>query len=458
MPRLACPKLPVVLVVAAAVAVWPPLYRVADAAPTVPPAAVVGNVGCSAAACHGGDGRPGAAGSEHTTFAEADPHRRAFGVLFQDRSASMVRNLGLTGPAHREARCLACHGAAPPHNTPLPAHHPLHRSASCENCHGAAGNYLAVHYQAGWKALPASVKASYGLVPTKDLTTRTAVCVGCHVGEPGREVDHALIAAGHPALRFELAAYLSQPMSTRHWREPPREAEEWLVGQVGTARAAAELLRHRAATAAHRDWPELAEYACFACHQGLTGATGGQRLNAPPPGRLPWGSWAYSLPLSLIDGPVWSKPPAGDGLDKLAALFRDTDRPTAREAVVAAAVAVADLDQWLSDLRTRPAPSPADLRAALAHAVRFAGDVPTTDHASTDWDRYTQGFLATAALYRATLSADPSARVPSAETALTEIAATLRFPSGRDSPRSARDRLVRRWADLRVIVPSGVRP
>ena len=113
---------------------------------------------------------------------------------------------------------------------------------------------------------------------------------------------------------------------------------------------------------------------------------------------------------------------------------------------------------WLADLRTRPAPSPADLRAALAHAVRFAGDVPVTDSPSTDWDRTAQGFLATAALYRATLAADPSARTPSAEAALADIAAALRFPAGQDSPRADRGRLARRWADLRTTLPPGVRP
>ncbi len=467
MSRLARLTGPVVLVAAACV--WPPVYRSAEAAPsvglhpplaTVPiaPAVIVGNLSCAAAGCHGGDGGKGAKGSEHATVADADPHRQSFRVLFQERSARMVRNLGGTGPAHRDARCLSCHGAAPPNAAPLPVTDSLHRTASCENCHGAGGNYLTVHYQVGWKELPAAAKAAYGLVPTKDLAIRTAMCAGCHVGEPGREVDHALIAAGHPALRFELAAYQAEPVYTRHWREPPAEAAEWLVGQVATARAAAELLRYRAANATKRDWPELAEFACFSCHQGLTGTPGPLRTNAPPAGRLPWGTWVYPLPLSLTAGPAWAKPPAGDGLTRLAALFRESDRPPPKDAEAAATAAVAHLDRWLADLRTRPAPSPTDLRAALAHAVRFAGDVPRTDSPSADWDRYTQGFLATAALYRATVAADPTARTPAAEATLAEIAAGLRFPSGQDSPRMTRDRLADRWAALTATFPPGVRP
>ncbi len=412
----------------AVVVARPPLYRhaVAAAAAGGSPA-VVGNLGCAAAACHGD--------TQHATVSDRDPHRRAFGVLFHERSVRMVRTLGGTAPAHQDARCLSCHGAAPPNAAPLPADDYRHRSASCENCHGAAGNYLTTHYLPG--------KPADGLMATKDLAVRAAVCAGCHVGEPGREVDHALIAAGHPALRFELAAYSAAPVYARHWVEPPREGAEWLVGQVAAARASAELLRHRAATAGKRDWPELAEFACFSCHQGLTGEPTPVRANAPPAGRLPWGTWAYPLTLSLADGPTESRPPAGDGLTRLAALFRETDRPEAKATADAATAAVAHLDRWLVQLRDRP---PTDFRPLLAHAVKFAGDVPRTGSPAADWDRTAQGFLATAALYRAT-----GERSPAAEAALADIASRLRFPAGRDSPAkspTARDRLARRWAEL----------
>lgn len=59
----------------------------------IAPARVVGSPSCAAASCHGGDGPKGAAGSEHGTITAADPHRRAFAVLYQERSERMVRNL-----------------------------------------------------------------------------------------------------------------------------------------------------------------------------------------------------------------------------------------------------------------------------------------------------------------------------------------------------------------------------
>src|SRR5205807_1861790 len=82
-------------------------------------------------------------------------------------------------------------------------------------------------------------------------------CVGCHVGSPAvpafpgaRDVNHDLIAAGHPRLNFEFAAFLFN--LPRHWNEekktpsPGAEGGTWVVGQAITAKAALELLAHRA--------------------------------------------------------------------------------------------------------------------------------------------------------------------------------------------------------------------
>ncbi|HET6573837.1 MAG TPA: multiheme c-type cytochrome [Fimbriiglobus sp.] len=416
------------------------------------PAAAVGAFSCAAASCHGGDGRKGAAGSEHSTWADYDPHRHAYEVLFQERSRRMVALLAADGrpvPAHKNAHCLACHGSAPPNASgPIPPGSTLHRTGGgCENCHGAAEKWLTVHYRRDWKALDPHRKATeYGLLPTKDLAYRTQVCGGCHVGEPGREVDHRLIAAGHPALRFEFASYQTEPVYTRHWREkgygPAVEAWMWAIGQVGTARSAAKLLAHRAGTGG-RDWPELAEYACFSCHQQLPTNPRPTRRGAPPTASLPWGSWHFPLTLELAgpEAATWTAPPtpAGD-LHKLAALFRESERPAPGATKAAATAAVADLDRWLAALqsaaeRRSTAPlRPDELRAALVHVLRFTGDVPETGAPSTDWGRYVQGFLAVAALYRALCAVDASARSADVEEFLRKAAGRLRFPPGAGGP------------------------
>jgi hypothetical protein len=456
----------------------------ADTPTTVSPARVVGNPSCAAASCHGGDGRPGTTGSEHGTVAAYDPHRKMFSVLFQERSERMVRNLAggtSPAPAHQTALCLKCHGASPPNLSEVPGPtDSVHRWASCENCHGAAENYLTTHFTAGWKALPASEKAAAGLVPTKSLADRAKMCAGCHVGAPDREVDHKLIAAGHPALRFELAAYQAEPLYVRHWPEkvygPDAEAWEWLIGQAASARSAAELLRHRADEAEKgvktRDWPEFAEYACYSCHQTVgTGAISTKRANSPKVGQLPWNSWVYPLALKLGDGASadWTRPSAKPaGLFNLAALFRDSDRPDPAKTRAAATTAVADLDRWLTALQATAerrslgqSLTPAELRAALGHVIQFAGEVPTTDAASTDWDRYTQGFLAVAALYRALIRVDSTARDQQLEAGLRGLAAGLKFPAGVDGPKwsaADRERHLKAWAAVAARLDSGGRP
>lgn len=494
--RLTCMNrtVPVAFVLAVGVgfAVWanssaaPESPRALSCTPRLGTAKIVGSPSCAAASCHGGDTSPGALGGEHTTVLSADPHRRAYSVLFQARSKRMVELLGHRTPAHQTATCLACHGATPPNACdPLAATSDLQSVGTCENCHGAAGNWLTTHYTPAWKAMSAAQKAEVGFVPTADFSARVGVCAGCHLGEPGREVDHRLIAAGHPALRFELSAYQSEPLYTKHWRGnrnygPDAESWEWIIGQVGTARAAAKLLEHRAAEASidgKRDWPELSEYTCFACHQDLTagGPKAGDRKRIAPPGRLPWGSWSYPMPVDLAAGePAWFAPKSRlESPAKLAKLFLDNDRPKPTDACRSAAAAVGDLDRWLCDLREASARSatnplsPMEIRTALARTIAFGEAVPKSGPASTDWDRSTQAFLGTAALYRGLVGVDPASRSESVERTLREIAAGLNFPADRrggrfDGPGPETAAAVaarqKRWQAIRTALVTGERP
>ena len=82
------------------------------------PGATGGGLSCAAASCHGG-GRPGERFSEHSTWAADlthkpsdphDPHANAYRVLFNTDSVRIAELVG-GGPAHTNARCLACHAA-----------------------------------------------------------------------------------------------------------------------------------------------------------------------------------------------------------------------------------------------------------------------------------------------------------------------------------------------------------
>jgi hypothetical protein len=156
-----------------------------------------------------------------------------------------------------------------------------------------------------------------------DLNTigqRAVVCAGCHVGAPAnpsegiaspRDMNHDMIAAGHPRLHFELTEY--QRQLPPHWLERDRtrpdrpardswfEMQTWLVGRVAVAEAACLLLADRT----HRAWPEFAEGNCFACHHNLQ--PDGWRVDRSirewthrKPGTLPWQSiWPITEPRFL---------------------------------------------------------------------------------------------------------------------------------------------------------------
>src|SRR5262249_41149913 len=145
------------------------------------------------------------------------------------------------------------------------------------------------------------------------LAARTHTCMKCHVGDSSQEVDHVLIAAGHPRLRFEYGAYYAN--YPRHWAplgeketDPTYEAFTWALGQVVTARSALELLIARASDEPSRvrNWPEFSEYDCTACHHDLKQQSGRQEYYQKladrgiipakiKAGQLPWGTWYYPL-------------------------------------------------------------------------------------------------------------------------------------------------------------------
>ena len=286
--------------------------------------------------------------NEHTTWMSSDPHSRAFQVLFDERSNGIERNLAKSeGPykkASEDVRCLVCH------TTPRPAPE-LKVTAwlnpdgvGCESCHGASGRYLGAHTTALWtKKVRREKEDQWGLWNTKDLARRASICVGCHVGEHSetgltvRDVNHDLIAAGHPRLFFELSAYLDNMPS--HWEEKDENAgllgdrgiaadfpaRAWAIGRLTTIKAALALLENRVAeaealpealvgpgsAAAKRTarWPEFSEYGCFSCHHDLRDQEWRRGLRAlgVAPGAPRWGTsilpGSEELLASLVAGP-----------------------------------------------------------------------------------------------------------------------------------------------------------
>jgi hypothetical protein len=170
--------------------------------------------------------------------------------------------------------CLACHNTSAELTSDgiLPA---IPEGVGCEACHGPSEAWRDSHYQG-----PGSVQIAIdqlGLVNTASEPVRAKACSLCHVGGPDRDMNHDIIAAGHPALYFDYATYLKA--YPKHWREEPRNPpalslERWLIGQVTKADSELELIETRIASAhAHSTWPEFSNQQCTSCHQPLEKST-----------------------------------------------------------------------------------------------------------------------------------------------------------------------------------------
>ena len=244
----------------------------------------IGTSSCGTVSCHGG---PKSENHDVQTFSYTiwmndDPHSKAYEVLHLPRSRTMARQLGL-GEAHRAQQCLACHSMQDQSRAPLPAE-VLADGVGCASCHGDSANWQQMHTQPEWKQLSKVQRESLGYRDLSGTVARVRNCLACHVGDASHEVNHDLIAAGHPRLTFEFSAY--QRIWPRHWSphntlESQKDFAErsWAVGQAETLRAVADLLETRAQRASddieHRalgipqQWPEFSEFDCYSCHKAL---------------------------------------------------------------------------------------------------------------------------------------------------------------------------------------------
>ncbi len=403
---------------------------------------------CAATACHGGiepDGRFALSRRhEYTQWLDRDPHARGQFTLAQETSQAILRRLARRGEppedqAARLANCLACHNPQP--SSTVQANSFYSRDGvSCEICHGAAEKWIGAHVEAHWAVRKREDRAAWksfagerGFVDTEDLTVRGETCAQCHVGSPGREVNHDLIAAGHPVLKFELAAY--HDLLPKHWRaaearqaDPNFEVQLWSAGQTTTIAAALALLDWRASDVPdkHPDaaWPELAEYDCFACHHDLEDPSWRrQRTVAGLPLGMPaWSTWNM--------GPLRQMGSRNDPLRQRVAVVAEQmqagfgqDRDAVRAAAAEAAREVATWGRP-DDLESIGRQMRHGFQALLDHQrLNDAGQ----SGQPANWDEAVQLYLAIVAFDHQRSTIDP---------ADINLARSLfRFPKSYDSPR-----------------------
>jgi hypothetical protein len=235
---------------------------------------------CANGICHGagaplGDFAgepPKILGNEYTSRV-LDPHFRATAVLRNALSAEIAAAVAPGKKAWQLQQCLDCHGS----NTQAVRSGILdvEDGISCQSCHGPAGGWWKSHYEEGWTH-EKSVAA--GMTDLRSPAGRARVCLGCHLGDERRQVDHRLLAAGHPQLVFELDNY-SEVAELRHWlpdavrtsrdgRRPSHGMPAWAAGQVSAFRESLELVAARSGRK-EGPWPDYADLACSSCHHEI---------------------------------------------------------------------------------------------------------------------------------------------------------------------------------------------
>lgn len=248
-------------------AMLPVIGLAADSASSPP--RFEGVASCASSLCHG-SARPLSAHAvlqnEYVTWSQFDPHANAYRVLLEARSQHIAEQMGI-GPAHKAPQCLACHAEVVP-AARRGARHQLSDGIGCESCHGAAERWLPTHHQS--PAVSHADNLARGLVALEQPNVRALVCTGCHVGDRNRFANHAMMAAGHPRLVFDLETYTELWRTSggrEHYRKrsaPPPAV--WVAGILSATRRQFELLDAHAARSARADF---SVYACHTCHRDL---------------------------------------------------------------------------------------------------------------------------------------------------------------------------------------------
>lgn len=282
-----------------------------------------GSLSCSATACHGrrlaSIDAGYSAGTEFAYFRRHDPHARSAETIDSERFQQILDNLGALRDGKFDSavylRCAGCHdpqsppdnnGSITPGSSSASSARFVAMGIGCESCHGNSQRWLNEHYS---RAQTRESLSELGFVRTDDIAIRARQCAKCHVGSSENDMNHDMIAAGHPELVFELSAYHAR--LPKHWHEntdsaDPRdfEARLWAAGQVGAATQALELRSGRISRAQNDNdavWPEFAEFLCGDCHQRLQSSRPTRAGHDRSGSGLPRGAeWNYILADRLL--------------------------------------------------------------------------------------------------------------------------------------------------------------
>ena len=202
---------------------------------------------CNTKDCHGATSPKGSpALNEYVLWKAKDPHSKTFTTLYKGPSKAMGLAMPTPIPKVAESpKCLTCHSKiVPPAQVVANAKWSLQSGVSCEVCHGPAEKWIDPHVTPKEKDWPHEKSVAVGMIDLRDVTTWAVTCASCHL-----QIDHEMVAAGHPKLHFELVDYNDR--TGAHWKtekhpsmQPGFDARVWTTGQ---AVSFAEALRNLAA-------------------------------------------------------------------------------------------------------------------------------------------------------------------------------------------------------------------
>jgi Cytochrome c554 and c-prime len=343
----------------------------------------LGAASCASSVCHGKIApQPGRTVglNEYRTWIQDDAHSRAYRVLEQPLSKRMTALLGLGNPT-TEKICLDCHADNVPKDKRGPKFQ-ISDGIGCEACHGGAEKWIESH------AVPGRAhrdNLAQGMYPSEQPLPRARLCLSCHMGTKDKLADHAIMAAGHPRLAFELEAYTNnQPAHftvDEDYRKRKGNIEGmnlWITGQIESARAMLALQRSDRFQASGSLFPELALYDCHSCHHAMDKArfTPARVGGGVRPGDMRLQTQNLAILAAVLIG---IEPAKGNQLAALTqALVKAGQRD--RAAVNAAAGAVLD---WLKEhevLSRRPY-TKTDVVIARRMLLRLATSDKVTDYA-----------------------------------------------------------------------------
>jgi hypothetical protein len=233
----------------------------------------LGAATCASSQCHGKiapqAGRPVGL-NEYRTWLQDDAHSRAYRVLEEPLSKRIAARLGVGNPTAANV-CLDCHADNVAKDKRGPKFQ-LSDGVGCEACHGGAERWVETHAAPGRSH---KQNLADGMYPSEQPGERAELCLSCHAGSKDKLADHAMMAAGHPRLAFELEAYsTNQPAHFTVDADYVKRKGKidgmnlWLTGQLESARAMLQLQRSEVFSSGGL-FPELALYDCHSCHHGM---------------------------------------------------------------------------------------------------------------------------------------------------------------------------------------------